>query len=117
VGTTLAFGSDAPVETADPLAGIYAAVCRQDRQGRPDGGWYRKEEGISVSEAVKAYTEGPACATGEDQYKGHLRVGDLADLVVLSDDITKLDGGSLLDVRVDLVLVGGRVRYRRRGAD
>jgi hypothetical protein len=115
-GTMLAFGSDAPVETADPLAGIYAAVCRQDRQGRPDGGWYRKEEGVSVGEAVNAYSAGPAFATGEDQYKGHLRMGDLADLVVLSDDITKLDGGSLLEARVDMTIAGGQVRYQRRGA-
>jgi hypothetical protein len=115
-GTMLAFGSDAPVETADPLAGIYAAVCRQDRQGLPDGGWYRKEEGISVAEAVNAYSAGPAFATGEEQYKGHLRVGDLADLVVLSDDITRLDGGSLLEARVDMTIAGGRVRYQRRGA-
>ncbi|MFB3880021.1 MAG: amidohydrolase [Armatimonadota bacterium] len=115
-GVRLAFGSDAPVETADPMAGIYAAVCRQDRQRRPDGGWYRKEEGIGVVEALEAYSAGPAFATGEHQYKGRLRVGDLADLVVLSDDITKLEGRGLLGARVEMVVVGGRVRHVRRVA-
>jgi hypothetical protein len=115
-GTTLAFGSDAPVETADPLAGIYAAVCRQDKDGRPAKGWHRREEGVSVSQALWAYAIGPAIATGESGIKGRLVPGCVADIVVLSKDITTLHGRSLLDVRVEMTMVGGRVRYRRRGA-
>jgi hypothetical protein len=115
-GVTLAFGSDAPVETADPLAGIYAAVCRQDKDGRPAKGWYRREEGVSVSQALWAYAIGPAVATRESGIKGRLVPGCLADIVVLSKDITTLHGRSLLDARVDMTMVGGRVRYRRRGA-
>ncbi len=117
-GTTLAFGSDAPVETDDPLAGIYAAVCRQDRDGDPPEGWYRKEQGIRVRDALRAYAFGPALATGEADDKGVLEPGNrcLADIVVLSHNITKLRGRSLLEARVDMTIVGGRVRYRRRSA-
>jgi hypothetical protein len=115
-GATLAFGSDAPVETANPLAGLFAAVMRQSSDGQPVGGWYRKEEGIGVTEALRCYCLGPAVATGEAQFKGRLAPGCLADVVVLSEDIARMRGRALLKVRVDLARVGGRVRYRRRGA-
>jgi len=115
-GAILAFGSDAPVETADPIAGVYAAVQRQSRDGRPAKGWYRKEEGISTTAALRGYMLGPARATGEARLKGKLSRGYLADIVVLSEDITRLRGRGLLAPRVDMVFVGGRLRYRRRGA-
>ncbi len=114
-GAMLAFGSDAPVETADPLAGIYAATARRKLDGRPSGGWYRKEEGITVAEAIRAYTAGAAKATGEDHLKGRLAPGYLADIVVLSKDVSGLRGRALLAIRPDVVIVGGRIAYRRRG--
>jgi predicted amidohydrolase YtcJ len=114
-GATLAFGSDAPVETADPIKSVYAAVRRQTLDGRPASGWYRKEEGIGVLDVLRAYTLGPAAATGESHLKGRLAPGYLADIVVLSQDITRLRSRALLDVEVDLVIVGGRLRYRRAG--
>ena len=113
-GATLAFGSDAPVETPNPLAGMYAAVERRTADGRPAAGWYRREQGISALQAISAYTEGPALATGESHLKGRLEPGYLADVAVLSKDITRKRGRALLDARVDLVIAGGRVRYRRR---
>ncbi len=115
-GAALAFGSDAPVETADPIKGIYAAVARQTLDGRPPGGWYRREEAIGMRDTIRAYTTGPAAATGESHLKGGLAPGCLADIVVLSRDITRLRGSALLDARADLVILGGRIRYRRRGA-
>jgi len=113
-GAAVAFGSDAPVETSDPIKGIYAAVECKMLNGEPKGGWYRREEGIGVMAALRAYTVGPAIATGEVNLKGRLLPGFLADIVVLSDDITHRRGRSLLDARVDMVFVGGKVRYRRR---
>ncbi|MFB3880426.1 MAG: amidohydrolase [Armatimonadota bacterium] len=113
---TLAFGSDAPVETADPIKGVYAAVARQTLEGRPAGGWYRREEGIGVIDAIRAYCLGPAVATGESHVKGQLAAGYLADVAVLSEDVTKLRGRALLRARADMTVVGGRVYYRRRGA-
>jgi len=112
-GATLAFGSDVPVETADPIKGVYAAVRRQTLDGRPTSGWHRKEEGIRVLDALRAYTLGPAAATGESHLKGRLAPGYLADIVILSHDITRLRSRALLDAKVDGVILAGRLRYRR----
>jgi predicted amidohydrolase YtcJ len=114
-GAALAFGSDAPVETADPIAGIFAAVQRQTREGLPDGGWYREQEAITPRSALHAYTVGPAMATREGSFKGRLAPGFLADVVVWSQDFTRLRGRRLLGARPDMVFVGGRLCYRRRG--
>ena len=113
-GAVLAFGSDAPVETSDPLAGVYAAVERKMLDGEPRGGWYRSQEGIGLMAALRAYTLGPALATGEANTKGKLLPGFLADIVVLSNDITRGRGRRLLDTRVDMVFTGGKLRYQRR---
>jgi len=110
-GATLAFGSDAPVQIANPLAGIYAAVARQTLDGQPKGGWHRAREGIGVVAALRAYTVGPAVATGESHFKGRLAPGYLADIAVLSKDIRRLRGQALLTTRVDMVIVGEKVRY------
>jgi predicted amidohydrolase YtcJ len=115
-GAILAFGSDAPVETADPITGVYAAVNRQTIDGRPPEGWYRREEGIRCLDALRAYTVGPAIASGEAELKGKLLPGHLADIVVLSNDITRRRGKSFLDAKVEFVIVGGRLKYRRRRA-
>ena len=112
-GATLAFGSDAPVETLDPIEGVYAAVRRQTLDGRPASGWHRKEEGIGVLDTLRAYTLGPAAATGESHLKGRLAPGYLADIVILSHDITRLRSRALLDAKVDAVILAGRLRYRR----
>ena len=113
VGAGIIFGSDAPVETADVMAGVYAAVRRQTLDGRPENGWYRDEEGISRLAALRAYTVWPARATGEAKLKGTLAPGHLADIVVLSENVLRVRPARLSKPRVDLVIVGGRVRYRR----
>jgi hypothetical protein len=108
-GTTVAFGSDAPVETSNPVKGVFAAVRRQMLDGQPRGGWYRREEGIGLMAALRGYTTGPALATGEAETKGKLLPGYLADIVVLSADITRLRGGGMLSARPEMVFVGGRL--------
>ncbi len=84
-GVTLAFGSDAPVESADPLLGLNAAVSRQDLEGQPVGGWY-PEQRLTLDEAVAAYGPGAAQAVGRASELGSLRPGCWADLAVLSGD-------------------------------
>jgi len=83
-GAVLAFGSDAPIESCDPLLGLYAAVTRH---GRGDGRepWY-PELALTAEQALWAYTVGAATATGEGESKGSLAVGHVADLAVLSHD-------------------------------
>jgi predicted amidohydrolase YtcJ len=110
-GGRLAFGSDCPVETMDPVLAIHAAVSRQRIDGQPEGGFY-PEEKISVAEAVKAYTSGPAYAGGQEADLGSLEVGKFGDLVVLDKDIFALPENEIHSARPVLTVVGGTVRYR-----
>ncbi len=109
-GTVLAFGSDCPVETMDPLAGIYAAVKRQRPDGTPPGGW-RPEQCLSVEEAVRAYTWGAAYAAGEERDKGSLTPGKVGDLAILSHDIFRIPPEALLETHVLGTVCGGRLAY------
>jgi predicted amidohydrolase YtcJ len=114
-GTRLTFGSDAPVETLDVLAGIHAAVTRMRREEPHRPAWY-PEESLTVEEAVRAYTEGPAYAAGEETIKGRLAPGYVADFVALSEDPLAVPPDRLPDIRVMLTVVGGVVRYSASSA-
>lgn len=109
-GTVLAFGSDAPVESPDVLVGLYAAVTRR-RAAEPDGAQWFPEETLSVEEALRAYTAGAAFASGEENLRGMLSPGKLADLVVLSDDIVRPPLTDVLRTRVIATVIGGEVVY------
>jgi len=110
-GAVLAFGSDCPVEDLSPLVGIHAAVTRRRADGSsgPEG-WY-PEQRLTVEEAVRAYTIGPAYAGGEEVSRGSLAPGKLADLVVLSQDIFAVDPMAILETDVVATLVGGEFVY------
>jgi predicted amidohydrolase YtcJ len=110
-GARLAFGSDAPVETPDVMQGIYAAVTRRRADGYPSReGWY-PEECVSAAEALYAYTVGAAYAGGEEDLKGSLTPGKLADLAVLSADILAVDPAQILSTRAVATMVGGEFVY------
>jgi predicted amidohydrolase YtcJ len=111
-GALLAFGTDCPVEALDPLPGLYAAVTRQRADGTPEGGWY-PEETLTLDEALYAYTMGSARACGQAGMRGSLMSGKLADMVVLSQDIHAQPPAALLETRVDMTIVGGKVRFER----
>ena len=113
-GTVLAFGSDCPVESLDPLAGIYAAVTRQRPDGSPPGGW-QPQERITAYQAVRAYTWGAAYASGEEGIKGSLEPGKLGDLVVLSDDVFRASPETLRQTEVVATVCGGRIVYSAMG--
>jgi hypothetical protein len=115
-GARLAFGSDCPVETMDVIAGIHAAVTRRRADGEPPEGWY-PEQRLSLEEAVRAYTLGPAYAAGQEALLGSLAPGKLGDVVVLSRDIFALaDPMDILAAHVDLTILGGRVAFQREGS-
>jgi predicted amidohydrolase YtcJ len=106
-GATLAFGSDCPVETLDPLAGIHAAVTRERANGEPRGGWY-PEEKISVEEAVRSYIPPPPPSPASE---GGSWSGGIADCIVLSQDIFTIPPRQILSTRVDYTIVGGKIVY------
>jgi predicted amidohydrolase YtcJ len=113
-GARLAFGSDWPVAPLSPLLGIDAAVNRRTLDGKHPNGWF-PEQRIGVAEAIEAYTLGSAYAAFQDQNKGSLESGKLADLVVLSRDIlAEAERDHIAETEVLLTLVGGRVRYEKR---
>jgi len=110
----LAFGSDCPIETLDPLAGIHAAVTRRRADGRPGPDGWIPAQRLTVAEAVHAYTLGAAHASGEAHLKGSLVPGKLADMVVLSQDIYQIDPMDILDTRVEMTIFDGRIVWRSR---
>jgi len=114
-GATLSFGSDSPGTNAsryflNPMLGIYAAVTRKTLSGQPEGGWFPDEK-ISVEEAIQAYTLNTAYAGFEENMKGSLAVGKLADFVVLSDNLLTMDPNRIKDVTVTTTVVGGEIVY------
>lgn len=114
-GVPLSFGSDWPGTNAswypsNPLKGVYAAVTRKTLEGEPDGGWY-PEERVDVETAMEAYTANNAYAAGEEDHKGRLEPGMLADVVVLDRDPFAVDKTELRDIRPLLTIMGGQVVY------
>jgi predicted amidohydrolase YtcJ len=106
-GARLAFGSDWPVAPATPLEGIYAAVTRRTLDDKNPDGWV-PEQKITVEEALRAYTRDAAYASFEEDIKGTLEPGKLADFVVLDRDITKVEPVEIRDIKVLQTYVGGR---------
>ncbi|RMG83298.1 MAG: hypothetical protein D6712_13220 [Chloroflexi bacterium] len=110
-GVVVAFGSDSPVEPFHPFKGIHAAVTRRRPDGSPGpDGWY-PELRLSLDEALRAYTQGPAYAAGLEHKLGKLAPGYLADLVVLDRDIYTIPAMELLEVEVIATMVGGVWRH------
>ena len=103
-GTILAFGSDAPIEDLDPLAGLHAAVNRSDDGRAP----WRPEQALSPLEALEAFTAGPAFAAGWQGRVGRLAPGLAADLVVLDDDPLTCPPERLAGIGVVATMVAGR---------
>ena len=112
-GATLAFGTDWTVAPLNPLLTIYAAVTRRTIDGKNSKGWVAEQK-ISVEETVRAYTAGSAYAEFQENVKGTITPGKLADLVLLSRDIFKIDPKEIENVKVVLTMVDGRVVYEDR---
>ncbi len=105
--TMLVLGSDVPIETMNALRIIHAAVTRK-RKGERRGAWC-PQECLSVPEAVFAYTQGASYASCEEKIKGSLKIGKLADMVVLSKDILAVNPEEILDTRVESTILGGKL--------
>lgn len=110
LGCTLAFGSDAPVESINPFLGLYAAVTRCDMEGYPSGGWY-PEECVPLRRALAAYTTGPAVAAGTTASIGDLSPGKLADFIVLPANPLEMKPSDLQHLRPLATFVAGKRVY------
>src|ERR1051326_5424961 len=112
-GVTLAFGTDWSVAPLDPILSIHAAVTRRTLDGKnPNGGVAAQK--ISVAEAVRAYTVGSAFAEFQENEKGTITPGKLADVVILSRDIFKIDRKEIDKTKVVMTIMDGRVVYEAK---
>lgn len=114
-GAVMSFGSDWPGTNAsyypiNPLMGIYAAVTRQTLKGEPAAGWFPAER-VTLEEAVRWFTINNAWATFEEDSRGSIKAGKLADLVVLDRDIFSRPPRELLDTQVLYTILGGRIVF------
>ena len=102
--------SDCPVEDYRPLMGIHAAVTRQGYDGKPEEGWLPGQK-LTLYEALHLYTMGSAYNAFEEGIKGSIAAGKLADLVILSDNIEKVNPEQIKKLRVEKTIVGGKIAY------
>ncbi|PYP88014.1 MAG: amidohydrolase [Blastocatellia bacterium AA13] len=109
-GSVIAGGSDAPVERGEPMIEFYAAVARKDQKGFSGEGWH-PEQAVSREQALKMFTIWAAYAAFEEQEKGSIEPGKLADLTVLSADIMKIAEPEILKTKCVMTVVGGEVVY------
>ena len=110
----IAFGSDWPRVALNPLQTIHTAVTRTTPDLLPEGGWYPSER-LALKAAIDAYTSGAAWASFDEQRKGTLEPGMLADLVVLSEDIFGAPPSRLASTRVAVTIFDGKIVYQRDG--
>jgi hypothetical protein len=108
IGVPVANGSDFPVEEPNPLWGFYASITRQDRDGKPEGGWF-PDQRMTREEALKSWTIAGAYAAFEEKTKGSLAPGKLADFVMLSTDIMTAPPKEILGAKVLMTVVNGEV--------
>lgn len=106
----LAAGSDFPVEEVRPILGIYAAVTRQDAEGKPEGGWYPAQK-LTLDEAIAGFTTGAAYAEGAEATRGMIAVGRPADLTVFDKPLVA--DRSLLAREAWMTIVDGDIVYRK----
>ena len=111
----LAFGSDWFVAPPTPLEGIYAAATRRTLDDKHPDGWVPAQK-IRVEDALRAYTSGSAYASFEEDKKGTLERGKLADFALIDRDITRIPPEEIRDAHVLMTVVGGRVVFEREGA-
>jgi len=108
-GAIIANGTDAPVEDVDPLANFYAAITRR----LPDGSAFYPGQCMTREEALRSYTINCAYAAFEEDIKGSITPGKLADITVLSRDIMTIPPDEILKTEVVYTIVGGRIMYRK----
>ncbi|MGD0338914.1 MAG: amidohydrolase [Bacteroidota bacterium] len=137
-GVKIAGGSDSPVESPNPLLGFYAAITRQDSDGIPsswkdvaagfqmssagivdtgqfEGGWYAHQR-MTRKEALRSFTLWGAYAAFQEDIKGSVEAGKLADLTILSKDIMTIPERDILTTEVEMTIIDGQIVYAQLGS-
>lgn len=111
-GVNIAIGTDSPIELLNPFNNIYTAVTRKSLNFQPENGWL-PNEALSIDEAIHGYTIGSAYASFDENVKGILKEGYLADITVLSKDLYNITEEEILNTEALLTIVDGRVVYEK----
>ncbi len=111
-GARVINGTDAPVEPVAPIPCFYASVTRQTLMGTPPGG-YEPDQKMTRTQALRSYTLDAAYGAFQEERKGSIKVGKLADFTVLSQDIITVPDDKILETAIEYTIVGGKVRYSK----
>ncbi|UII23608.1 amidohydrolase [Fulvivirga ligni] len=109
-GARIVNGTDVPVEPIDPIACFYASVSRKTLKGEPSGG-YEPEQKMTREQALKSYTLDAAYGAFEENIKGSIEVGKLADFTVFSQDILTVPEDQILATKIKMTILGGQIVY------
>ncbi len=113
-GAELVFSSDWPAAISiNPIRGIHVAVNRRDPKGFPEEGWVPAEK-ITIAQALKAYTYGGAFSSFEEDKKGMIQAGYLADVIVFSEDLFEIEPMRTHEVNVVMTIVDGKIVFARK---
>jgi predicted amidohydrolase YtcJ len=112
-GAHIVNGTDVPVEPINPIASFFASVTRQTLKGEPAGG-YEPEEKMTRAQALKSYTLDAAYGAFEENIKGSIAVGKLADFTVFTKDLMTIADSEILSTEVAMTIVGGKVMYEKK---
>ena len=110
-GAVVTNGTDPPVEEINPIVSFHASVVRE----LPDGSLFYPEQALTREQALRSYTINNAYAAFEEDIKGSLTPGKLADITVLSRDIMTVPVDEIRSAQVVYTIIGGKVRYRKQG--
>ena len=110
MGIHQSMGTDSPVEDMDPIANIYSAVTRKSISNPELPPWH-PEESLTLDEAIDFYTKASAYAAGDEDRKGMIKKGYLADMTVLDRDIYAVPTEEIKDIKVTMTVVGGEITY------
>ncbi len=110
-GTPIVNGTDAPVEPINPFASIYASVSRKTLKGEPEGG-YEPSQKMTRLQAIRSYTLDAAYGAFEEDIKGSIEVGKLADFTVVDRDLMEIPENEIIGTQVRMTMVGGKILYQ-----
>jgi len=111
-GANVMNGTDAPVEPVNPLASFYSSVTRQTLQGVPENG-YEPDQRMTRDQALRAYTINNAYGAFEEDIKGTIEIGKVADFTVLSKDIMKVPAKDILTTEIEYTIINGQILYQK----